>query len=321
MMSDRNAGYVRDVVSRASGDHREPYDTGRMNASSPDDEFALLAEEASEHGIDYDPTLAVRRTTIAQSPLVSALQWGSAEPRFTFLHGVGLNAHTWDTTMMDLGVDALAVDLPGHGNSAWLDDADYSPTTLARAIAATSVATHRTALIGHSLGGLAALVLADLLPDAFSHLVVIDITPGLVLGDNNVVRDFLAGPKSFPTRDAIVERALSFGFGPSRRAVERGVHHNTRRNEDGTYSFKHHIAHLDQPRATGSDFAAVWEPASRLELPVLLVRGAGGFLTDELEKDFLEQVPRSASTTLPCGHNVQEEVPRLLAQTIRGFTP
>ena len=290
-----------------------------MHTTEPDDEFALLAEEAAEHGITHDPTRAVRRTTIAVNPVVSALVWGTDSPNFTFLHGVGLNAHTWDTTIMALGTGAIAVDLPGHGDSAWFDDADYSPATLARALAGSDIADHRTVLVGHSLGGLAAIALADLLPHAFSRLVVIDISPGLVLGENNVVREFLAGPRSFPTRDAIVERALSFGFGPSRRAVERGVHHNTRLNPDGTYSFKHHIAHLDQPRATGATFAAIWEPAARLGIPVLLIRGERGFLTDALVQEFQDRVPNASVATLPCGHNVQEEVPQALANALRAY--
>ena len=44
---------------------------------------------------------------------VSALAYGDAPPVVTFLHGAGLNAHTWDTTVLALGLPALAVDLPG----------------------------------------------------------------------------------------------------------------------------------------------------------------------------------------------------------------
>lgn len=286
----------------------------------PDDEFALLDEEAAEHGIARPPSLYVSRESIATDDALSALRWGSNAPAYTFLHGVGLNAHTWDTTIMDLNASAVAVDLPGHGNSAWRDDADYSPLTLARAFATTSITQHESVLVGHSLGGLAAIALADLAPQAFNRLVVIDISPGLVLGDNNVVREFLAGPKAFASREAIVDRAVSFGFGPSRRAVERGVFHNTRENSDGTYSFKHHIAHLDQRAATGPAFLAIWEPAARLNIPVLLIRGERGFLTDAHEKEFIDRVPQATAITLPCGHNVQEEVPRLLAQAIRAFS-
>ena len=291
-----------------------------MVTPMPHDEFALLDEEAAEHGITRPPALGVTREAVSPDGEISALHWGASPPQYTFLHGVGLNAHTWDTTIMDLNTSALAIDLPGHGNSTWRDDADYSPLSLARALAATSITRHHTILVGHSLGGLAAIALADLAPHAFSHLVVIDISPGLVLGDNNVVREFLAGPKSFASRDAIVERALSFGFGPTRRAVERGVFHNTRENGDGTFSFKHHIAHLDQRPTSGTNFAAIWEPASRLNIPVLLIRGERGFLTDTSEKEFIKRVPQATALTLPCGHNVQEEVPRLLAQAIRAFS-
>ena len=44
-----------------------------------------------------------------------------------FLHGGGQNAHTWDTVILGLGLPALAVDLPGHGRSAWREDGDYGP--------------------------------------------------------------------------------------------------------------------------------------------------------------------------------------------------
>lgn len=59
---------------------------------------------------------------------VSALRWGSEAPRVVFLHGGAQNAHTWDTVVLGLGEPALAVDLPGHGRSAWRDDGDYSPS-------------------------------------------------------------------------------------------------------------------------------------------------------------------------------------------------
>jgi len=290
-----------------------------MTATSPPDEFSLLEEEATEHGIIFDPHLTVHRESIATDPVVSALRWGHASPRYTFLHGVGLNAHTWDTTIMELGAPALAVDLPGHGDSAWFADANYSPSHLAAALAVASLEDSQSVLVGHSLGGLVAIALLDVLPTIFSHLVVIDITPSLELGENNVVREFLSGPKEFPSREAIVERAIKYGFGPTRRAVERGVHHNTRQNPDGSFSFKHHIAHLVERRTPTEGFRATWDATARLEVPVLLLRAEHGFLTDDHVEEFLRRVPRAKMTTLPCGHNVQEEVPRLLAHALRGF--
>ena len=58
---------------------------------------------------------------------ISALKFSDGSPHVVFLHGGGQNAHTWDTVIVGLGVPALAVDLPGHGRSAWREDGDYGP--------------------------------------------------------------------------------------------------------------------------------------------------------------------------------------------------
>ena len=80
-------------------------------------------ENAEQAGVDGPPP-AVQR--IADGP-VSALRFGTSPPRVVFLHGGGQNAHTWDTVIVGLSEPALAVDLPGHGRSAWRDDGDYGP--------------------------------------------------------------------------------------------------------------------------------------------------------------------------------------------------
>ena len=65
---------------------------------------------------------------------ISALKFGDGPPRVVFLHGGGQNAHTWDTVIVGLGEPALAIDLPGHGRSAWRDDGDYGPKLNALAV-------------------------------------------------------------------------------------------------------------------------------------------------------------------------------------------
>ena len=73
----------------------------------------------------HRPAAAGRRGI--ESGPISALKWGDEPPQVVFLHGGGQNAHTWDTVILGLGVPALAVDLPGHGRSAWREDGDYGP--------------------------------------------------------------------------------------------------------------------------------------------------------------------------------------------------
>lgn len=288
------------------------------------DEFQFLPQDALQ-AAHHGPLPEVKRLNLRHlaSPL-SGLRWGREAPRFTFLHGAGLNAHTWNATILALAQPALALDLPGHGDSAWRDDADYRPPTLAAAVldALIGLGTGPQVLVGQSLGGLAAIAVARQFPALVHSLVLVDITPGFRIGpaETNPVRDFLAGAQSFTSREAIVERALAHGFGPDRETVARGVHLNTRERADGRVVFKHHLAQPGDFRPPAYDSAALWEDLRRLEVPVALVAGTRGFLNEAHRREFRERVPGAALYETESGHNIQEERPRALAQAIAEFT-
>src|SRR6201991_1614398 len=139
------------------------------------DEFGLLHENAGQIGVT-GPLPSVRR--IDAGP-ISALKWGDDPPQVVFLHGGGQNAHTWDTVIVGLGLPALAVDLPGHGRSAWREDGDYGPTLNAAAVepVVRAHAPEADLVVGMSLGGLTALRLAVAAPDLVRKLVLVDVTP------------------------------------------------------------------------------------------------------------------------------------------------
>lgn len=122
------------------------------------DEFALLAENAEQAGVN-GPLPEVERV---QAGAISALRWGGSAPRVIFLHGGGQNAHTWDTVIVGLGEPALAVDLPGHGHSAWREDGNYSPQLNSETLAPVlrELAPGAEFVVGMSLGGLTAIRLA-----------------------------------------------------------------------------------------------------------------------------------------------------------------
>lgn len=312
------------------------------------DEFSFLPAQAADIGHDgelphrerVDLTLpdgrrlSAIRTTPADAP--------GASPVVTLLHGAGLNAHTWDTTILAMGLPALAIDLPGHGDSSWRDDAAYVARVLAADVAAGMDAWTDTPqlLVGQSLGGLTAAAVAASRPDLVSELVVIDITPGLDPDAGaSQIRQFFAGPTDWASRDELVERALAFGLGGSRTAAERGVFLNSRVRADGRVEWKHHFAHLAAAAAASgeskTDAAAAgsaphdavsavlgdagWDDLAAVSAPVTLLRGDHGYVTEEDAAVFAARVPAASIETVASGHNVQEELPVELGRRLRSL--
>ncbi len=304
------------------------------------DEFSFLAGQAAALGV---PLLPVRRVShiLGDGRILSALQFGDAatgtfpSPEVTFVHGAGLNAHTWDTTVLSLGRPALSIDLAGHGDSSWREDADYSATTLAPDVAEFLRAQGATAqvLVGQSLGGLTGAAVAASDASLVRALVVVDLTPGIdPNGGAAQIAAFFAGPEDFASREELVERALSFGLGGSPESAARGVFLNSRVREDGRVVWKHHFAHLASRPARDPAAAAAaaahsatpregvvsagWANLSTATAPITLVRGSTGFVTSEDAAEFSRRLPAATVRELPGGHNLQEERPVELAEII-----
>lgn len=310
--------------------------------SDPADEFSFLPEQAADIGLAEAAPRGERLSlTLPDGRTLSALRYTPADapagslPEVTFLHGAGLNAHTWDTTILALGLPALAIDLPGHGDSSWRDDAAYTGTVLAPDVAAGMQAwTDRPqVLVGQSLGGLTAAAVAASRPELVREVVVVDITPGIdPSGGPAQLREFFAGPTDWATRDELVDRALAFGLGGSRRAAERGVYHNSRVRPDGRVEWKHHFAHIahamsespevaEAAAAQQDAFRAVlsesgWADLGRVRSPLTLVRGTRGYVTDADADAFRDRLPEASVVEMESGHNVQEEQPLELGRFV-----
>ncbi|WP_253385883.1 alpha/beta fold hydrolase [Microbacterium foliorum] len=296
-------------------------------------EFSYLPAQAQALGVAAPP---VERLTLplAGGRQVSALRYGAGAPEVTLLHGAGLNAHTWDTTVLSLQRPVLVLDLAGHGDSSWRDDLDYTPRTLAVDVAAALDAwTDRPQLVvGQSLGGLTGAALASARPDLISALIVVDITPGIdTSAGPAALREFYAGPTDFASRDELVDRAIAFGFGGSRPDTERGVLLNTRVRDDGRVEWKHHFAHLAaqalEAHAPGDESApsllsdAGWEDLARTTAPITLVRATDGFVSASDADDFARRLPHARVVTVTATHNAQESAPSELAALITSTLP
>ncbi|MGO2747084.1 alpha/beta fold hydrolase [Microbacterium sp.] len=302
-----------------------------MGVTTNASEVQYLPLQAHALGVPA-PSATRVALTLPDGRELSALRYGTGGPLITLLHGAGLNAHTWDTTVLHLQLPTLVIDLAGHGDSSWRDDADYSGRTLAPdvVLALQEWTSEPQILVGQSLGGLTAAAVASTHPELVRALITVDITPGLdTSGGPSALRAFYEGPTDFATRDELVDRAMSLGFGGNRAETERGVFLNTRVRPDGRIEWKHHFAHLaaaalatPAPDAPAAPSRAIldssgWDDLAAVTAPVTLVRATRGFVSEANADEFQTRLPHAQVVAMDATHNVQETAPGQLAQLIR----
>jgi esterase len=286
-------------------------------------EFSLLAENAEQAGVAGPLPEVERVDTDTPDGRISALRWGRTPPRIVFLHGGGQNAHTWDTVVVGLGEPALAVDLPGHGHSAWREDGDYSPQNNATTLAPVlrELASSAELVVGMSLGGLTGIRLAAAAPALVDELVLVDVTPSALQRHAELTAEqqgtvaLMHGEREFPSFQAMLD--LTIAAAPHRevKALRRGVFHNSRRLDDGNWRWRY-----DAIR-TIPDFAALWDDVDALSAPITLVRGgSSGFVTDQDAAELGRRAKhfRTAHVVENSGHSVQSDQPRALIDLLRG---
>ncbi len=102
---------------------------------------------------------------------------GERGPLVAFCHGLFGQGKNWTTIAKSVAEDhrVLLVDMPHHGRSEWVDHFDY--VDVADRVAALFEADDPVALVGHSMGGKAAMVLALRHPELVERLCVVDVSP------------------------------------------------------------------------------------------------------------------------------------------------
>jgi esterase len=291
-------------------------------------EFELLQENAQE--LDLHTPLPPRHrvsTQVNPGQNVSAIGWGAAPSRLVFLHGGGQNAHTWDTVLLELGEDALAIDLPGHGHSDWRPDHDYGAQANAQAVA-TVMRRHADVpvpLIGMSLGGLTAMSLVSQFPELVSALMLVDVSPQAPMRSVDLTAAqrgsvaLISGPETYESFDAMLEATVAASPSRTRRSLRRGVLHNAKEQPDGSWVWRY-----DRQRKANyalEDTAPAWDEFAAGRVPVTLVRGArSSFVHDDDVAEMARLQPSlQVQVVADSGHSVQSDQPLELVRILRDF--
>jgi pimeloyl-ACP methyl ester carboxylesterase len=149
---------------------------------------------------------------VAVDPVdLSFNETGAGEP-LVILHGLFGSKRNWSSIAAKLGLHhwVLTVDLRNHGESPWAPRHDYPALADDVARLIRTEIGGPAIVMGHSMGGKAAMMLALTVPELVARLVVVDIAPTRSDGSS---LDFLHALQAVPlaafTRRAEVETALA----------------------------------------------------------------------------------------------------------------
>ena len=241
----------------------------------------------------------------------------AARPTVVFVHGAANDHGVWALLSRHFahhGFNALAVDLPGHGRSA--GPAKTSVEALADwLVAFVEVAgAARAALVGHSLGALAALEAAARAPSKVSHLALLGPAVPMVVSE-----DLLAAARA----DLHVAFELINGWSFS-AAKQLGGN-----RQPGVWMAGNAMRLMERtpPGVLHADLAACHEYANgltaarELRCPALLILGARDLMAPpRAAKELADALPDVRTISLPgCGHSMMAEEPDAILDALVDF--
>lgn len=222
-------------------------------------------------------------------------------------HGGGQTRRAWKAVTKLLashGFKTIAVDLRGHGDSAWASDGAYDISDFAADLVAIAAATGRKpALIGASLGGLAGIIAeGECAPGTFGSLTLVDVTPQMEPGGVARVVGFMAAHarEGFASAEEAARIISEYLPHRPRRKASTGLAHYLRRKDDGRFYWHWDpafIAGIMRRRGDSSDHGRteLSAAASLLKLPVHMIRGGSSDLVSpEAVAHFQSLVPHAA---------------------------
>jgi pimeloyl-ACP methyl ester carboxylesterase len=222
------------------------------------------------------------------------------KPPVILVHGGLDHARSWDWVAKTLREDfhVYAMDLRGHGNSAWAPGALYSVaehvldlSVLGEIISRSLGHEGHIPIVGHSLGAITTLLYAGVYPERVAKVVAIEGV-GLPIQEARYsaperIRRWIEKVRaienrtqhSYPNLAAAVARMQEANPFLSREVAEHLTLHGTNWNADGSIVWKFdNYARLFPPYGANLDEAA--EVLRRITCPTLLFWGRQSFAKD-----------------------------------------
>lgn len=265
----------------------------------------------------------------AAAPL-HTLSVGTAGPRIAFLHGLFGQGRNWSQIAKALagpdgtGARSTLVDLPDHGRSPWSQEFSFEgyAAAVADTLRGIDVSTPWV-VVGHSLGGKTAMLLALRHPELVSRLVVVDIAPKSY-GSLERFSGYIAEMQRLPL-DELANRAdAEAKFEEPDPGVKAFLLQNLRRDGDSwRWQANVELFAADAAKGTGSVIAAWPDTQGLAPFPrkVLWVAGSeSSYITDDDLPAMRALFPKVRQLTVKgATHWVHTDAPGVMVEALRRF--
>jgi pimeloyl-ACP methyl ester carboxylesterase len=248
-----------------------------------------------------------------------------AGPAVVLVHGFGSSLCTWKDVLPALAArhDVVALDLPGFGGSE--RPADLAFADLPRAVVGLmdALGIERAALVGNSMGGAAAALVAAADAGRVSRLVLVDAAgfnleprarPGMVRLASSWAAPVL---QVLPGKRIVVEAALRQVFHDDALVTrERVAEYLAPAQRPGSFAALRSLG-----RSLGSSASQLAEALAAIRAPTLVVWGAEDRWIPLADADrFVAAIAGARKVVIPaCGHVPQEEKPAEVARLLLEF--
>lgn len=247
---------------------------------------------------------------------------GDHGSRVVFCHGLFGQGRNWTQIGKALaaGHRVTLVDMPDHGRSPWSERFDLA--AVADQVGALCSPDDPVALVGHSLGGKAAMVLALRHPELVERLCVVDVSP-VAYSSSDEFAGYMDAMMALEGRPAgsraEVDEALTEAV--PHPTVRGFLMQNLHRDGD-VWTWRPNLAMLRRDLATlggwpEEDLAGV----APYDGPVLWIAGANsGYVSDDYAPAMEAIFPRVRRVTIKdAGHWVHSEQPEVFTEVLRRF--
>lgn len=273
----------------------------------------------------------VNRTTYAlhalggDGPQLGVETTGEGGPACVLVHGFGESRAAWAGVIQGLAPlgKVITIELRGHGDSEWDVQARYDVQDHVDDLMAVlgQLALDRYVLVGHSMGGAAALRVAASSPTGPAGLVLVDYGPSpTAAGSDHVTAEFEASGRPYGSIAEYAEWLASRRPLASPAVLRCMAEHELRRRPNGQYVLKRDPAMLASRRGAAPPTDA-WALLARTRCPVHIVRGAGSsMLTKSVAAEMVRLPLRSSLATVAmAGHGVMADNPQGFLAAVEPF--